>query len=143
MSRFLVVLAFLVGCRGEPSNVAPDEAPKKRAQRTTASVSQEVPIDIPKAMSGGEIIEVLAVHIDAAGKLWTNGAPIKDEAELEAKAKAALEKNKDVRAVVAADSTVPYGRVITVLDRLKMVGVSKISLGVGRAAPGVPPPEPK
>lgn len=45
-------------------------------------------------------------------------------------ARAAREKNPELRAVIKADASVPHGRVIHVLDLLKQAQVSKIAFGV-------------
>jgi biopolymer transport protein ExbD len=49
-------------------------------------------------------------------------------------------RNNDLRAVIKADSSVPHGRVIHVLDLLKQGGVSKIAFGVTPVPPVVQVP---
>ena len=66
-------------------------------------------------------------------------------------AEAAQQKTPDLRAVIKADSAVPHGRVIHVLDLLKQGHVNKIAFGVtpvppliqGGAAPAPAPAPPK
>ena len=56
-------------------------------------------------------------------------------------AKAAHDKNAELRAVIKADLSVPHGRVIHVLDLLKQAQVQKIAFGVSPTAPVQPPPK--
>jgi biopolymer transport protein ExbD len=55
---------------------------------------------------------------------------VKDDEAVGDLAKAARGKNKDLRAVIRADSKVEHGRVIHVLDLLKRAGVAKIAFAV-------------
>ena len=50
-------------------------------------------------------------------------------------AKAAHGKNADLRAVIKADTAVPHGRVIHVLDLLKQAQISKVAFGVSPVPP--------
>lgn len=45
-------------------------------------------------------------------------------------ARAALEKDAGLRAIIRADRAVPWGDVIAVLDALKQAGVAKIAFAV-------------
>src|SRR5580704_8222579 len=76
-------------------------------------VSQSVPLDLPKAATGTEVQVVFSIVLPVDGKGMTN-----DDGVLPL-AKAAHEKNPELRAVIKADSVVPHGRVIHVLDLLK------------------------
>jgi biopolymer transport protein ExbD len=98
-------------------------------------VSQSVPLDLPKAATGSEVQVVFSVTLAADGKTQVdNKAVANDDAILDL-ARAAHQKNNDVRAVIKADSAVPHGRVIHVLDLLKQAGVAKIAFGVTPVPP--------
>ena len=102
-------------------------------------VSKSVPLDLPKAASGSDIQTVFSIVLAADG---TTQVDCKTRPERRrdprAGAKAAHEKNPELRAVIKADSAVPHGRVIHVLDLLKQAQVAKIAFGVSPVAPGVP-----
>src|SRR5512138_3061850 len=89
-------------------------------------VSQGMPMDLPKAASGESIQTVFSVELTADGKTVVDSSPVANDEAISGLAKRAKEKNKDLRAVIRADSKVEHGRVIHVLDLLNRTGVSKI-----------------
>ena len=91
-------------------------------------VTPAVPLDLPRATQGEEIQTILAVSLTANGDLYIDGEPAQDE-QLEARAKAALEDDKEVRAVIQADGDVRHRRVIAVLDSLKSSGLARVAFG--------------
>ena len=93
-------------------------------------VSQAVPFDLPKAATGSETQMVFSITLDDSGRLKADGAPIGDDDELRRAAQAALAKTSDVRTVVQASTVVPHGKVIHVLDELRLAGIQKIAFGV-------------
>ncbi|HEU4537641.1 MAG TPA: biopolymer transporter ExbD [Polyangiaceae bacterium] len=93
-------------------------------------LGQTLPLDLPKAASGGEQQVVLAVELGADGRTAVNGRPVADEREVGALAKEALARDPEVRAVVQADAKVYHGRVVRVLDAIKVAGVARIAFGV-------------
>jgi biopolymer transport protein ExbD len=107
-------------------------------------VSQSVPLDLPKAASGTDIQVVFSVTMAADGTAQVDGKTIPNDDAVLSLAQAAHEKNPELRAVIKADSAVPHGRVIHVLDLLKQGGVSKIAFGVTPVSPviqgGAPAP---
>jgi biopolymer transport protein ExbD len=106
-------------------------------------VSQGMPMDLPKAASGETIQTVFSIELTADGKTVVDSAPVPTDDAISGLAKRAKEKNKDLRAVIRADSKVEHGRVIHVLDLLNRTGVSKIAFAVApsldRLAPDLQP----
>lgn len=105
-------------------------------------VSKSVPLDLPKAASGSDIQTVFSVVLSAEGITQVDGNTVADDDAMFPLAKAAREKNPELRAVIKADSAVPHGRVIHVLDLLKQAQVGKIAFGVSPTAPQKLPPAP-
>ena len=101
-------------------------------------VSQSLPLDLPKASQGTDIQVVFSVTLGADGSAQVDGKPIPTDDAILALAEAAQQKNNDLRAVIKADSAVPHGRVIHVLDLLKQGHVNKIAFGVSPVPPVVP-----
>jgi biopolymer transport protein ExbD len=93
-------------------------------------VAPAVPLDLPQASQGQEVQVVLSILLPLDGSLLVNGAAVADEAELQVRARAALQENPELRAVVNADGDVAHRRVITVLDSLRSAGVTRIAFGV-------------
>lgn len=93
-------------------------------------VSQGMLMDLPKAASGESIQTVFSVELAADGRTRVDSEPVNNDEAVGDLAKAARGKNKDLRAVIRADSKVEHGRVIHVLDLLKRAGVAKIAFAV-------------
>jgi biopolymer transport protein ExbD len=107
-------------------------------------VSKSVPLDLPKAASGSDIQTVFSITLTADGAAQVDSKPIANDDAIFALAKDARERNPELRAVIKADSSVPHGRVIHVLDLLKQAQVAKIAFGVSPVAPMQPKaPAPK
>ena len=98
-------------------------------------VSQSVPMDLPKAASGTEVQVVFSAVIGADGKLLVDSKPVPDDDAIFALAREAHSKNAEIRAVIKADSAIPHGRVIHILDLMKQAGIAKIAFGVSPTAP--------
>jgi len=101
-------------------------------------VSKSVPLDLPKAASGADIQTVFSIVLAADGTTQIDSKTVPGDDAILAQARAAREKNPELRAIIKADSSVPHGRVIHVLDLLKQAQVAKIAFGVSPVAPGVP-----
>jgi biopolymer transport protein ExbD len=101
-------------------------------------VSQSVPLDLPKAASGTEVQVVFSVILAADGTTQVDSKPVANDDAILPLAREAHARNNELRAVIKADSAVPHGRVIHVLDLLKQAGVAKIAFGVTPVPPVVP-----
>lgn len=114
------------------------DTPTVPAAILTAPPSAFVPLDAPPSRSG-DIQTVFSVVLAADGTAQVDGKPVASDEDVLPVARAAHEKNPDLRAVIKADSAVPHGRVIHVLDLLKQAQIGKIAFGVSPIkAPGPP-----
>jgi len=93
-------------------------------------VGQTLPMDLPKASTGGEQQVVLAIELAQNGELAVNGSRVDNAEAIEAMAKDVLSKHPDVRAVINADEHVEHGKVVAVMDRAKRAGITRIAFGV-------------
>ena len=93
-------------------------------------VSTSLPLDLPKAAKGETVQLVFGLEVHSDGGLLVDGKRVEDDKALLALARESLAKNKELRAVIRADSKVQHGRIIRILDLLKQAGVSKIAFGV-------------
>jgi biopolymer transport protein ExbD len=98
-------------------------------------VSQSVPLDLPKAASGGQVQSVFSIVLVADGSTQVDSKAVANDDAIFALAKDAGAKSSELRAVIKADTAVPHGRVIHVLDLLKQAGVTKIAFGVSPVPP--------
>ncbi len=101
-------------------------------------VSQGMPMDLPQAASGEEMQMVFSVELTEQGRTFVDSKEVGNDAVIATLAQEAKKGNPELRAVIRADTKVPHGRVIHVLDLLKQAGLSKIAFAV---APGTAKPE--
>jgi len=95
-----------------------------------AIVNPELDVQLPKATTG-EVDRtqniILTMAID--GSLAINGKLIKKD-KVEPLLASLVKKQKDLRAVIAADKDVAHGRVIGLIDLVKKMGVKKFAVTV-------------
>ncbi len=101
-------------------------------------VAQGMPMDLPKAASGETVQTIFSVELTVDGKTRIDSKFVRNDDAVSGLAKTAKLKNKDLRAVIRADSKVEHGRVIHVLDLLKRAGIAKIAFAVSPLQEGVP-----
>jgi biopolymer transport protein ExbD len=95
-------------------------------------VSQAIPFDLPKAATGGATQVVFTVSVDPGGRVSADGQEVRDDEALRRAAGDALQRDRDIRTVVQASSSVAHGSVIHVLDELRKAGVRRIAFGVDK-----------
>ena len=102
-------------------------------------VKETVEVDLPKAANGGETVQGLVnVVLDKQGQLYFDGAAV-TEAELQAKAAEQLAKDANTRAIISADQSLPYGRVMHLIDVVKGQGIARFALNIEKdVAPTAP-----
>jgi biopolymer transport protein ExbD len=98
-------------------------------------VSRAMPMDLPRAATGGEVQEIFSLALEADGTTRVDGSAVADDASLLARARSAQQKNPELRAVVRADGSVPHRRVMHALDVLRQAGVARIAFAVAQGDP--------
>jgi biopolymer transport protein ExbD len=88
-----------------------------------------VPLDLPRSAQSEEIQVVFSIILPAQGPTLVDGVPLSDDQALLTRAREALGKDRDVRAVINADGAVPHRRVIHTLGILKRVGITRVAFG--------------
>jgi biopolymer transport protein ExbD len=101
--------------------------------------SQALSVDLPRAATGSEVQSIFSVVIRSNGELSIDGVTATEDRIVVDRARAERARNRELRAVIQADSAVSHGRVMRVLDLLRQAGVSKVGFGV---SPHDPPPAP-
>jgi biopolymer transport protein ExbD len=87
---------------------------------------------LPKTASGdGQATQTLGVAVNRDGNILLNGQ-ISDDENLKKAAETALAQNPDSQAIIAADTEVPYGRVVRVIDILKTAGLNRFAVQIER-----------
>lgn len=98
-------------------------------------VSRAMPMDLPKAATGGEMQQIFSVSLKQDGSTHVDGAPTPTDQELLSRAKCSLQAHPELRAVVQADGEVPHRRVMHALDVLRQAGLNRIAFGVQAGPP--------
>jgi biopolymer transport protein ExbD len=93
-------------------------------------VSRAMPMDLPKAATGGEVQQVFSLSLGADGTSRVDGALVAHDADLLRLARAALAQHSESRAVLRADGAVPHSRVMHALDILRQAGLVRVAFGV-------------
>jgi biopolymer transport protein ExbD len=106
-------------------------------------VRETVEVDLPRAANGGETVQGLVnVVLDKEGKLFFDGTEM-SEADLSAKVAEQVARDKDTRAIISADQSLPYGRVMRLIDVVKGQGIAKFALNIEKdVAPAAAPAAP-
>ena len=87
-------------------------------------------IQLPKAATAKKLENVKVIlSIDIEGGYYINKKPV-EEAELSERLKQMAEKNKDMKAVIAADRNVAHGNVISLIDLIRKAGVTKFAVSI-------------
>jgi biopolymer transport protein ExbD len=103
-------------------------------------VRETMEVDLPRAANAQETVQgLLNVVMDRAGKLYVDGTET-DEAGLRTRVVAAVREDPQTRAIVSADQSLPYGRIMHLIDVVKGEGISKFALNIEKEARASPPP---
>src|SRR3954470_7538861 len=101
-------------------------------------VRETVEVDLPRAAHGGETVQGLVnVVMDKDGKIFLDGAEV-SEPELVRRCGEARAKDAETRAIISADQSINYGRVMRLIDLVKGEGIAKFALNIQKDAAPVP-----
>ena len=98
-------------------------------------VTPAVPLDLPQATKTEEVQVIFSVILPERGPVLVNGEAIPDDTSLASRARTAVGRDADLRAVIHADGAVPHRRVVAILDQLRNAGVAHIAFGAQPSAP--------
>jgi len=93
-------------------------------------VSRAMPMDLPKAATGGEVQQIYSVSLKTDGTLFVDSEQVPSDAELLVRTKKAVAEHAELRAVVQAEGAVPHSRVMHALDVLRQAGLTRVAFGV-------------
>ncbi len=99
---------------------------------STHIVKAALKVELPKAASGGEAVEsTLNIVVTKESEILLDGNVI-DEKQLANTVRTEKQKNPKLQAVISADTGVPYGTVVNVIDLVKLNGVKTFALNIER-----------
>ena len=97
-------------------------------------VRETLEVDLPRAAHGGETIQGLVnVVMDKDAKLYFDGVEV-SEPELLKRVSAVIGQDPQTRAVISADQSLNYGRVMRLIDLVKGQGIAKFALNIQKDA---------
>lgn len=98
-------------------------------------VKDTIEVELPKASTGSETTDLtLSLVLDRDNQLYLNGS-IATEVEVAKACQDAVAKNPEVQAIIAADEGVRHGRVIRLIDLIRMNGLTKFAINVKAPKP--------
>jgi biopolymer transport protein ExbD len=96
----------------------------------TYIVSPSIKVDLPKAASGSDQAKTtLALTLSKDHSMYLNGERSSDPAVVKFITES-LPGNPDLQAVIAADTVVPHGDVVHLIDLVKRAGVHRFAINV-------------
>lgn len=99
---------------------------------TPVLMKPSINVNLPKAASGEETTPTLLnISIGPQGETSLNGKPATPE-EIGTYAAEAVKTQPDIQAVISADKDVSHGRVVTIIDVIKSVGVKKFAISIDK-----------
>ncbi|MGF1511319.1 MAG: ExbD/TolR family protein [Myxococcota bacterium] len=102
---------------------------------STEIVRAQLLVDLPKAASGGDAVpSTLNLVLTRDERLLLDGSPLAID-DLAGEVARLRRSEPDLQAVIAADQGVPYGRVIELIDIVKVNGVNRFALNIERVDP--------
>ena len=95
-----------------------------------AAEKDAIPMDLPKAQSGDTAVpSTLSVSIDKDGRFYLDAKELTLE-QMRGRVREEYAKDKETRAVIAADGRVSHAHVIKVIDLLRQEKVTKFAINV-------------
>ncbi|RLA20596.1 MAG: biopolymer transporter ExbD [Gammaproteobacteria bacterium] len=99
---------------------------------SAAIVKASLKVDLPNAASAGAGVEsTLNIVYTLDQELFLNGNPT-TRTQMAEQISKETETNPEVQAVISADTALPYGEVVGIIDLVKMNGVRTFALNIER-----------
>ena len=98
-------------------------------------VRETVEVDLPRAANTQEktVQGPVMLTMDKDAKVYFDGVEVAQDV-LMGKMKDAVGKDKEVRAIISADQSLNYGKVMTLIDQVKEAGIAKFALNIQKEA---------
>ena len=98
-------------------------------------VRETVEVDLPRAANTQDktVQGPVMLTMDKDAKVFFDGIEVAQDA-LVTKMKDAVAKDKEVRAIISADQSLNYGKVMGLIDLVKEAGIAKFALNIQKEA---------
>jgi biopolymer transport protein ExbD len=95
-------------------------------------VRSAIEVDLPQAASGTSVVPTtLAIEVRSNGEVLLNGT-VTELSQIEVATRTLVAADPELQAIIAGDRTVDYGRVIDVVDAIKLGGIRSFALNIER-----------
>jgi biopolymer transport protein ExbD len=104
-------------------------------------VRETVEVDLPRAANTKDktVQGPVMLTMDKDAKVFFDGVEVQPDVLMQ-KMKEAVAKDQDVRAIISADQTLNYGKVMGLIDQVKEAGIAKFALNIQKEAKAAPAP---
>lgn len=103
---------------------------------TTFNQQAELRVDLPEASSEEQSLEVIPIEItiDKLGAYYVNGAGLanNEATTLMQSLQKIINDDKDRGVIISADAITPHQAVITAMDTVARLGISKVSIATSK-----------
>lgn len=103
---------------------------------TTFNQQAELRVDLPEASSEEQSLEVIPIEItiDKLGAYYVNGAGLanNEATTLMQSLQKIINDDKDRGVIISADAATPHQAVITAMDTVARLGISKVSIATSK-----------
>lgn len=103
---------------------------------TTFNQQAELRVDLPEASSEEQALDVIPIEItiDTSGAFFVNGQSLakNDANALFQSLQKIVAGDKEKSVIIRADATTPHQAVVTAMDTVSKVGVSKLSIATSK-----------
>ena len=103
---------------------------------TTFNQQAELRVDLPEASVNEQPLEVIPIEItiDTTGTYFVNGASLSknDASALMQSLQKILNEEEDRSVIIRADATTPHQAVVTAMDVVSRLGISKLSIATSK-----------
>jgi biopolymer transport protein ExbD len=94
------------------------------------TINRGLPVNLPKAASSQQDLrESFNITVTEDGTLFLNKEPI-TLSDLGQRVKAGLEKEPELVVIINADDQARHGTIVTVMDEIRLAGVSRLAIAV-------------
>jgi biopolymer transport protein ExbD len=119
---FLVLLImFMVG-----STIAVKKVQSEVKDEKSAGLKINLPQGQAREIDPGRVSLVVGIQVD--GRLAVNGELLKDDSDLQRVLQSAFSRNKDTQIVIRADQDSRSGKVVSVMEQAKRIGLHRIAI---------------
>ena len=103
---------------------------------TTFNRQAELRVDLPKATTEEQALEIVPIEItiDKSGTYYVNGSSLvnNEASTLMQSLQKIIDDDQERGVIISADATTPHQSVVTAMDTIARLGISKVSIATSK-----------